>query len=38
MDIKVLKYELKRVIFSKMFAITFIIALFFTVLDLDCQH
>lgn len=34
MDIKILKYELKRIIFSKMFVITFIIALFFTVIDL----
>lgn len=34
MDIKILKYELKRIIFSKMFVITFIIALFFSVIDL----
>ncbi len=34
MDIKILKYELKRIIFSKMFVITFIIALSFSVIDL----
>ncbi|APH13509.1 ABC-2 transporter family protein [Clostridium sporogenes] len=34
MDIKILKYELKRIIFSKMFVITFIIALFFSVISL----
>jgi hypothetical protein len=34
MDIKILKYELKRIIFSKMFVITFIIALLFSVINL----
>lgn len=34
MDMKILKYELKRIIFSKIFVITFIIALFFSVIDL----
>lgn len=34
MDIKILKYELKRIIFSKLFVITFIIALFFSTIDL----
>ncbi|OBR93537.1 MULTISPECIES: hypothetical protein [Clostridium] len=34
MDVKILKYELKRIIFSKIFVITFIIALFFSVIDL----
>jgi hypothetical protein len=34
LNIKILKYELKKIIFSKMFVITFIIALFFTVIDL----
>lgn len=34
MNIKIFKYELKRIIFSKMFVITFIIALFFSVIDL----
>ncbi|WP_027626303.1 hypothetical protein [Clostridium lundense] len=34
MDIKILKYELKRIIFSKIFVITFIIALFFSMIDL----
>ncbi|NMM65865.1 hypothetical protein HBE96_25135 [Clostridium sp. P21] len=34
MDTKILKYELKRIIFSKIFVITFIIALFFSVIDL----
>lgn len=34
MNIKILKYELKRIIFSKMFVITFIIALLFTAIDL----
>lgn len=34
MDVKILKYELKRIIFSKMFMIVFIIALFFSVIDL----
>ncbi|GAA0115033.1 hypothetical protein [Clostridium senegalense] len=34
MNIKILKYELKRIIFSKMFMITFIIALFFSVINL----
>ncbi|WP_411680633.1 hypothetical protein [Clostridium thailandense] len=34
MDIKILKYEIKRLIFSKRFVIIFIIALFFSVIDL----
>lgn len=34
MDIKILKYELKRIIFSKVFVITFIIALFFSAISL----
>lgn len=34
MDTKILKYELKRIIFSRIFVITFIIALFFSVIDL----
>jgi hypothetical protein len=34
MEIKILKYELKRIIFSKMFVITFIIALLFSVINL----
>ncbi|MFA9463097.1 MAG: hypothetical protein ACERKN_02285 [Velocimicrobium sp.] len=34
MNKKILKYELKRIIFSKMFVITFIIALFFSVINL----
>ncbi|OPJ64791.1 hypothetical protein [Clostridium oryzae] len=37
MNMKILKYELKRLIFSRMFVITFIIALFFSVLDLYTQ-
>ncbi|MPQ34042.1 hypothetical protein E4V42_21850 [Clostridium estertheticum] len=34
MDIKILKYELKKIIFSEMFAITFIIALLFSAINL----
>lgn len=37
MSIKILKYELKRIILSKMFVITFISALFFSVVDLYTQ-
>jgi len=37
MNIKILKYELKRIIFSKMFVITFIIAFFFSVIDLYAE-
>lgn len=34
MDTKILKYELKRIIFSKIFVLTFIIGLFFSVINL----
>jgi hypothetical protein len=34
MEIKILKYDLKRIVFSKLFVITFIIELFYSVINL----